>query len=96
MLSPDHIPWDAMLDGWREQTAAQFGRRAFAQLGRGFVMLATKDNRFIYVTRLISAPVQLVDEIYQYSPNEEAVLVYEDRVEPGVLIVRRIRIERCQ
>ena len=96
MVPNAHISWAVALDDWRKQDAAQFGRRAFAQLGRGFVMVEPNVSKFVYVTRLIDAPIQLVDEIVHYMPNSEAVLVYEDRAEPGVLIVRRIRIDVFQ
>lgn len=81
--------------GWLEQTAAEFGRRAHAKLGRGFVIIDAKD-RFIYVTLLSGAPVELMGQVCMYAPYEETVVVFEDAEEPGVLIIRRIRIETRQ
>lgn len=81
--------------GWLEQIAAEFGRRAHAKLGRGFVIVDARD-RFIYVTLLNGAPVELMDLVCVYAPCEETVVVFEDPEEPDVLIVRRIRIDTRQ
>lgn len=80
---------------WREQIAAQFGRRAYVRLGRGFVIFDAKDT-LIYVTRLDDAPRELVTEVNTYAPYAEALVVHEDPEQPGVLIVRRIRIDTDQ
>ena len=96
-LSPSpFLDSNAVLLDWRDQTAAHFARRAFSQLGRGFVIPDETGSRFIYVNRVDDAPFELLAEIYKYSPDTEAVVVHEDATQPGSLIVRRIRLETRQ
>jgi len=91
------ITWDLALAEWRHQTAARFGRRAHMHFGRGFVLLDLKDADLpVYVTQLAGAPPGLFQEVQQYSPDDETVLVCEDREAPGSFLVRRIRIDREQ
>lgn len=85
--------WSDALIEWRDQTAGHFARRAFSQLGRGFVIPNMGATSCIYVTRLEGAPFELLAEIYTYDPDKEAVVVYEDDTDPGALIMRRISLE---
>jgi hypothetical protein len=77
----------------REQELARFARRAHRQLGRGFVVVTPDDVQPIYVTWTVGAPLSLLDAIYDYNPEREALLVTHDGDDVDAVIVSVIRIE---
>ena len=97
LISVEPKGWDTALSAWREQSVAHFGRRAHAHFGRGFVLIDSNDQKTpVYVTHLLGAPAALFEEVQQYAPDRETVLVSADQSDADVLIVRRIRIEPQQ
>ena len=86
--SMDHF--DCAIQAWRYQELAQFGRRAHARLGRGFVFVESYDPQPIYVAQIVGVPAPLVAAIYDYDPEHEALLVCEDSED---VIISRVRID---
>jgi hypothetical protein len=76
-----------------DQELALFARRAHRRFGRGFVLSDTEEARPVYVTWIIGAPPPLVDAVFDYDPEHEAVVVSEDDNDEGSLIINYIRIE---
>ena len=86
--------WDSFFEeSGREQEIARFARRAHRQLGRGFVLVTPDDVQPIYVTWTTGAPLSLLDAIYDYDPEREALLVSHDGDQDDAVIVSLIRIE---
>jgi hypothetical protein len=89
----DKHAWDKAEHAWRRQELARFGWRAHAQLGRGFVLVEHDEERPIYVTQVIDAPLPLVDAVCHYNPEEET-LVVSDEDEPETFTISVVRIQR--
>ena len=85
--------WDKTMRELHDQELALFARRAHRHLGRGFVLSDTDDARPVYVTWIVGAPPPLIDAVFEYDPEREAVVVSEDDDEEGSLIINYIRIE---
>jgi hypothetical protein len=79
-------------DMWHYQRLAQFGRRAHAHFGRGFVMVDDEREQPVYVTELLGAPQPLLDAVYSYDPDREALIISEADADDAVTI-SCIRIE---
>ena len=78
--------WDGEQLAWRNQDLALFARRAYAQLGRGFVLVERNETRPVYVTQVNGAPQQLIDAVSRYNPAEEALLVRDESDDDAVTI----------
>jgi hypothetical protein len=78
---------------WRDQELALFGRRAHRQLGRGFVLTDGDDSPPIYVTRMAGAPHALIEAVYDYDPEREALVVCEDRFDDDSIVISCVRID---
>jgi hypothetical protein len=78
---------------WREQELAEFGRRAHAQLGRGFVLIERDEDRPVYITFVSGAPPQLIDAVYRYNPVEETLIV-SDEDEPEAFTISVVKIQK--
>lgn len=85
--------WDIALLTWRDQDLALFARRAHAQLGRGFVLVDRDDPTPVYVTEVAGAPEQLIEAVFQYNPQEEALLVSDDS-EPDAVVISLVKIQK--
>jgi hypothetical protein len=84
----DGLQRDRALELWRCQELAQFARRAHAQLGRGFVIVDHDTELPVYVTEVLGAPQPLIDEVYSYDPNREALIVFAHCDEDAITISR--------
>lgn len=85
--------WDRVMRGLHDQELALFARRAHRQLGRGFVLSDSDEARPVYVTWIVGAPPPLIDAVFEYDPEHEALIVSEDGEEEGSLIINYVRIE---
>ena len=63
---------------WHVQELALFAIRSHRKIGRGFVMVASDDERPIYVNWTIGAPLPLHVAVNQYDPEHEALIDFED------------------
>jgi hypothetical protein len=79
------------VEWWRDQDLAEFGRRAHRHLGRGFVLLNNDEVKPVYVTRLVGAPELLLDAVYGYDPESEALVVCGEPDES--FRITRVRIQ---
>jgi hypothetical protein len=84
--------WDIALLTWRDQDLALFARRAHAQLGRGFVLVDRDDPTPVYVTE-VAGPEQLIEAVFQYNPQEEALLVSDDS-ELDAVVISLVKIQK--
>ena len=75
---------------WRSQDLAQLARRAHARLGRGFVLVESDKPKPLYVTHILGAPALLMAAVYEYDPEHEALLIYDDNED---FIITRVRID---
>ena len=88
-----HSEWDGALRKWRDQEVAQFARRAYAQLGRGFVLSDSDTHQPIYVTWFVGAPQGLIHALFCYDPEREALLVSEEKTDDDSIIISCVKIE---
>ena len=91
----DPASWERAVLRWREQDLAHFARRAHRDLGRGFVLLANDEKEPVYVTPTFGVPLPLLDEVYEYDPEHEALVVSEADLEGNSVVITRIRIQDC-
>jgi hypothetical protein len=85
--------WDDAAREWRDQELALFARRAPRRLGRGCVLSDCTESQPVYVTSIAGAPHPLVDAVFEYDPEREAVVVTEDKGDDDAIIVNRVRIQ---
>jgi len=76
-----------------EQELALFAKRAHRQLGRGFVLCDVDEPWPVYITWIIGAPPPLIDAVFEYDPECEAVVVCEDEHNEGNVIINCVRIQ---
>jgi hypothetical protein len=86
--------WDKALRELHEQELALFARRAHRQLGRGFVLSDDDELRPIYITWIVGAPQSLIDVVFEYDPESEAVVVSEDQTDADNVIINCVKIQR--
>ena len=89
-----HLDWNAAVRELHDQELALFGRRAHRHLGRGFVLSDHEDARPVYITWMVGAPEPLIDVVFDYDPEREAVVVSEDEHDEGNIIITCVRIQR--
>jgi hypothetical protein len=68
-----HSEWDKALREMHNQELALFARRAHRRLGRGFVLTGPDDPQPVYVTWIAGAPPPLIDAVFDYDPEHQAV-----------------------
>jgi len=86
--------WDTFFEAsCRKQELALFALRAHRHMGRGFVLVTPDDDQPIYVTSTIGAPPPLLDAIYGYDPEHEALLVSQVGDDLDAVNLTFIRIE---
>lgn len=91
----EHLEWDQAEQAWRYQELALFARRAHKQLGRGFVFVESGDPQPVYVTRVLGGPQPLIDAVYGYDPDREALVVSsDDEADDEGVIINLVKIER--
>ena len=78
-----------------DQELALFARRAHRRLGRGFVLSDGHALQPVYITRIIGAPPPLIDAVFEYDPEREALVVSEDELSEDSIIINCVRILRC-
>jgi len=66
---------------------ALFARRAYAQLGRGFVLSDSNAQQPIYVTWFVGAPQDLIDAVFCYDPEREALVVSDEDTDGDSIII---------
>ena len=88
-----HFDWDEAVRLWRNQELALFARRAHRKLGRGFVLSDDADLQPVYVTRIAGAPQPLIDAVFDYDPEREAVVVSEDEGDDDSIIINCVKIQ---
>ena len=88
-----HFDWDKAIREWRNQELALFARRAHRKLGRGFVLSGDSDLQPMYVTWIAGAPQPLIDAVFGYDPEREAVVVFEDESDDDSIIVDCVTIQ---
>jgi hypothetical protein len=89
------VEWDKAMRELYDQELALFARRAHRQLGRGFVLSDVDELQPVYVTWMIGVPTLLLDAVFEYDPECEAVIVSEDEEEEGNIIINCVRIQSC-
>ena len=87
-----HSGWDHAVREWREQELALFARRAHGQLGRGFVLSEGSDLQPVYITWIIGAPQPLIDAVFDYDPEREALVVSEDDGDGDSIVISCVKI----
>ena len=87
------LDWSTAIRELHYQELALFARRAHRRLGRGFVLSDDEDLRPVYVTWMVGAPEPLVDAVFDYDPEHEAVVVSEDDNEDGNIVINCVRIQ---
>jgi hypothetical protein len=87
--------WDDAAREWRNQELALFARRAHRRLGRGFVLSASEESEPIYVTSIVGAPHPVIDAVFEYDPERQAVVVLKDESDDDAIIVNCVRIQSC-
>ena len=92
----DLAGWERAVLRWREQELAHFARRAHRNVGRGYVLLARDEKDPIYVTPAFGVPLSLLDEVYEYDPEHEALVVSEADLERDSVVITRIKIQHYQ
>jgi hypothetical protein len=85
--------WDKAIRELRDQELALFARRAHRRLGRGFVLSDNDELQPVYITWIIGAPPPLVDAVFDYDPEREAVVVSEDETDEGNIIINCVKIQ---
>lgn len=87
------LEWDKALREMHDQELALFARRAHRQLGRGFVLSDSDELRPVYITWIIGAPQPLIDAVFDYDPEREAVVVSEDQEDS--IVISCVKIQTC-
>lgn len=85
--------WDKAMRDLHNQELARFARRAHRQLGRGFVLSGTDEPQPVYITWTMGAPAPLIDAVFEYDPEREAVVVSEDEQREGDIVIDCVKIE---
>ena len=85
--------WDKAVREMHDQELALFARRAHRQLGRGFVLSDSDELRPVYITWIIGAPQPLIDAVFDYDPEREAVVVSEDQDDS--IVISCVKIQTC-
>ena len=85
------LEWEDAAREWRDQDLARFARRAHRRLGRGFVLSCCNESQPIYVTWIVGAPHPVMEAVFEYDPEREAVVVTED--DDDVIIMNRVTIQ---
>jgi hypothetical protein len=85
--------WDKALREMHNQELALFARRAHRRLGRGFVLTGLDDPQPVYVTWIAGAPPPLIDAVFDYDPEHEAVVVSEDDENEDSILIDCVRIQ---
>jgi hypothetical protein len=88
--------WDRAIRELHNQELARFARRAHRRLGRGFVLSDADESQPVYITWLIGAPPPLIDAVFEYDPEREAVVVSEDEQEAGSIVIDCVKIQSHQ
>ena len=88
-----HREWDKAVQQFRDQELAMFARRAHRQLGRGFVLSDHTEPQPVYVTWIIGAPQPLIDAVFDYDPECEAVVVSEDGADDEGIVISCVKIQ---
>ena len=78
---------------WKDQELALFARRAHRRFGRGFVLSAHDELQPIYITWIVGAPHTLVEAVFDYDPEHEAVVVCEDEGGEDAIVINCVRIQ---
>lgn len=76
------------------QELALFARRAHRQLGRGFVLSASDEVEPVYITWMVGAPPPLIEVVFDYDPEREAVVVSEDDGDDDSIAIDCVQIQR--
>lgn len=85
--------WDKAIRELHNQELALFARRAHRQLGRGFVLSDADELQPVYITWIAGAPPPLIDAVFEYDPEREAVVVSEDEHDEGNIVIDCVRIQ---
>jgi hypothetical protein len=85
--------WDKAIRELHDQELALFARRAHRRLGRGFVLSDSDELQPVYITWIVGAPPPLIDAVFDYDPECEAVVVSEDEKDEGSLIINCVKIQ---
>ena len=88
-----HLDWSTAVRELHDQELALFARRAHRHLGRGFVLSDHEDPRPLYVTWMVGAPAPLIDAVFDYDPEREAVVVSQDENDEDNIIINCVRIQ---
>jgi hypothetical protein len=75
------------------QELALFARRAHRRLGRGFVLTGPDDPQPVYITWIVGAPPPLLDAVFDYDPEHEAVVVSADDTNEDSVFIDYVRIQ---
>lgn len=84
--------WDRAIRELHNQELARFARRAHRRLGRGFVLSDADESQPVYITWMIGAPPPLIDAVFDYDPEREAVVVSEDEQDEGTIVIDCVKI----
>lgn len=85
--------WDKAIRELHDQELALFARRAHRQLGRGFVLIDGDELQPVYVTWIVGAPQPLIDAVFEYDPEREAIVVSDDSVEEDDIVISCVKIQ---
>ena len=85
--------WDRAIRELHNQELARFARRAHSQLGRGFVLSDADELQPVYITWIIGAPPPLIEAVFDYDPEREAVVVSEDESDEGSIVIDCVKIQ---
>jgi hypothetical protein len=86
--------WDKAMRELHNQELALFARRAHRRLGRGFVLSDADEPQPVYITWMVGAPPPLIDAVFEYDPECEAVVVSEDEHDEGNIVIDCVKIQR--
>lgn len=89
-----HSEWDKAMRDLHNQELALFARRAHRQLGRGFVLSAADEVQPVYITWMVGAPPPLIEAVFDYDPEREAVVVSEDDGDDDSIVIDCVQIQR--
>ena len=85
--------WDKAIRELHNQELARFARRAHRRLGRGFVLSDAAEPQPVYITWMVGAPSPLIDAVFDYDPEREAVVVSEDEQDEGTIVIDCVKIQ---
>lgn len=89
-----HSEWDKAMRDLHNQELALSARRAHRQLGRGFVLSASDEVEPVYITWMVGAPPPLIEVVFDYDPEREAVVVSEDDGDDDSIAIDCVQIQR--